>query len=202
MPVKRKKTKTKSQITDAVLPHKNNPYGANQWVADPRQQLFLSYYLNPKSPTFSIAIHSALKAGFAKEYAENIMNLMPDWLAERLGKISPMLLKAERNLNELLDLPSETQAMGAFGPIFNKIGKGKNSKKEPVFVHNTGLLKIKSDVSQFVAERIGKSKYGPKVADTSVFNIAIFNDEQRETIARRIIARGSNGNRGSEKQPS
>lgn len=134
---------------------RNNPNGANQWVADPRQQLFLSYYLDPKSETFSNALQSGIKAGFTKQYSESIMSLMPEWLSEKLGK-SSLLIKAERNIDEILDLPSKVQAMGAFGPIY----EGKGEKKKPFMVHATGLLKVKADVTKFVAERIGRKKYG------------------------------------------
>lgn len=141
---------------------KTNPNGANQYVADPRQSLFIAYYLDPKSPTFSNALQSGLKAGFAQEYSENILQKMPVWLVEKVEKFkaSGLLEKAERNMEELLDLPSKVQAMGAFGPIFAKTGKGKNQKKVPIMVHATGLLKIKNDMTQFVAERVGRSKYG------------------------------------------
>lgn len=137
---------------------------ANQWVADPRQQLFLAYYLDPKSPTFSNALQSALKVGYAQEYAENILSNMPDWLSEKLGSIksSRLLDKAERNLDELLDLPSQTQAMSAFGPLYKD-----KAKKVPLMVHATGLLKIKNDVTQFVAERVGKTKYGANSENNS-----------------------------------
>lgn len=141
-----------------------NPNGANQYLADPRQSLFLSYYLDPKSKTFSNALQSALKAGFAQEYAESIMSLMPTWLSEKLGNASPMLMKAERNLEEVLDMETNLPVMGPFGPIVIKKKmrvNGKVVKKEiPIYGQRTGLLKIKSDVSQFVAERIGKAKYG------------------------------------------
>ncbi len=145
---------------------------ANQWGADPRQQLFISYYMDPKSATFSNALQSALKAGYAQEYAESILSLMPDWLSEKLGKIrtSGLLEKAERNLDEILDLPSKIQAIGAFGPLFKKKSKRVKEKgkivtkkvdtDEPIMVHATGLLKVKADVTKFVAERVGKKKYG------------------------------------------
>ncbi len=171
-----------------------NPNGANQWVADPRQQLFLAYYLDPKSATFSNALQSALKAGFAQEYSESILAKMPTWLAEKVGK-SHLLMKAEKNLEEMLDLPSKTHAMGAFGPLYKKTGKGKNTKKEPIMSHNIGLLKIKSDVSQFVAERVGRKKYGPRASEGgNVYNVTIFANEQRDRIAKRIIGGGSVGN--------
>lgn len=77
-------------------------FQANQWVVDPRQQLFLKGYLDPKSETFSNALQSALKAGYSQEYSENIMSLMPEWLSDSIGK-AKMVIKAERNLDKALD---------------------------------------------------------------------------------------------------
>lgn len=137
---------------------KTNPNGANQYKLDPRQSLFVAYYLDPKSKTFSNAYQSALLAGYEKNYATDVLGRMPIWLQEKVAdqKSSAMLQKAERNLDELLDLPGKVQAMGAFGPLFEKKGK----KKVPILVHATGLLKVKADVSKFVAERVGKNTYG------------------------------------------
>lgn len=134
---------------------------------DPRQALFLTYYLNPESPTFSNALQSGIKAGYSQEYSESIMSLMPAWLSEKIGN-SPLLLKAERNLDKILDLETNLHAIGAFGPLYERIDTGKRDKKgKPIYKQgkkimreHSSLLKIKADVSEFVAERVGKAKYG------------------------------------------
>lgn len=132
-----------------------NPNKVNQHTApDPRSAAFLGLYLDPKSETFSNATQSALKAGYSEEYAKNITALMPAWLSESIGELQ-MLSKAERNLDAMLDLTTKVQAMGAFGPIFEKKGK----KKIPIMVENPKLLNIKKDTSFFVAERIGRMRY-------------------------------------------
>lgn len=187
---------------------KNNPNGANQWQADPRQQLFLAYYKDPKSPTFSNALQSGLKAGFSQEYSENILSKQPDWLVEMVGVTSPLLAKAERNLKEFLDLPNETQAMGAFGPIFIKQkikiedGTFKNGKKKfktvinkiPVMKLNPDVMRVKQNSSHFIAETVGKNTYSKKVGDASaMYNVILFANEQRSRIAKRLIGRGHAG---------
>lgn len=175
-----------------------NPNGANQWVADPRQQLFLAYYKDPTSKTFSNARQSALRAGFEEEYADNILGLMPTWLSEAIGGTSPLLMKAERNLEEFLELPNETQVVGMYGPLYKKEkvrdGFFKNGKpkfkniKVPVMELNPKVMKIKQDSSHFVAETVGKKKYNKKAGDDSLlFNVFIFANEQRSRIATRII---------------
>lgn len=121
-------------------------------VVDPRQASFLMFYLDPKSETFSNITQSGIKAGFSKEYSENLTGLMPAWLSESIGELN-MLAKAERNLSMFLDLPTKVQAMGAFGPIFDK------KTKKPIMVENPKLLGHKKDVSMFVAERIGRLRY-------------------------------------------
>ena len=79
-----------------------NPNGANQWFSDPRQELFLKAYLDPKSPTWGNALQSGLKAGYTQEYSENITGQMPNWLSESLGR-GKLVQKAERNLDLALD---------------------------------------------------------------------------------------------------
>jgi len=95
-------------------------------ILDPRQIRFLSYYLDIESKIFSNAYQSAIKAGYSKEYAENITSSLPKWLSENIGDIEK-LQKAERNIDKFLD-----------------------SNKD---------LKIKADITKFVAERLGKRKY-------------------------------------------
>lgn len=147
------KTKNKDKKSKALA--KTNPNKVNQHTGpDPRQATFLALYLDPKSETFSNVLQSGLKAGFSKEYSENLTSLMPAWLSESIGELN-MLSKAERNLDSMLDLEVKVQAMGAFGPIFEKKGK----KKIPVMVINPKLLNIKKDTSFFVAERIGRLRY-------------------------------------------
>lgn len=44
----------------------------NQWQNTPQQNLFMSYYMNPESETFSNAYESALKAKYSIHYATQI----------------------------------------------------------------------------------------------------------------------------------
>ena len=100
---------------------------------DKRQLDFLAYYMNPKSPTFTNAYQSAIKAGFAKQYAESITSMELDWLSEAMGN-QKMVKKAEKNLDEFL-------------------GFGNKDKDK---------LKIKADISKFVAERLNKNKWSQR----------------------------------------
>ena len=79
---------------------------ANQWVSDPRQEKFLSLYLDPKSPTWSNALQSALRAGYSQEYAESLTAQMPDWLSESLGD-NILVQQALHNLKEFLTTGDE-----------------------------------------------------------------------------------------------
>lgn len=74
----------------------------------PQQINFLKYYTDPKSETWSNANQSALKAGYSKDYADNIMALMPDWLSENIGD-TKLLNKANKNLDMALDGLFDTQ---------------------------------------------------------------------------------------------
>lgn len=181
---------------------KTNPNGANQFIYDPRQALLWKFYTNVKEKsTFGNAYQSALKAGYSKGTAAQITTF--NWFIEKCRRMN-MLDKAERVLDEALELPSKVQAMGAFGPIFNKKQervKGKNGKYkiktvngEPVLVFSTGLLKIKTDVGKFVAETKGKRKGYTKSLDLTsggkAINFKSIDENQLLKIARRI----ANGN--------
>ena len=123
----------------------------NQYQPDPRQSLFLSHYLNPKSETFSNALQSALKAGYAQEYAENITGQMPGWLSEALGK-ERMLRTAEKNLVDIMEMEVEVGV---------KVGEEEIGKKiEP------SLVGHKLKASMFIAERLGKEKYATRTEHT------------------------------------
>lgn len=107
---------------------KTNPYGANQYQLDPRQKLCWDNYINPKSDTFSNAYQSAIKAGYEDSTATLITT--ENWFIEKLRTLN-MLEKAERNLNNFLEMDEETDTR----------------------------IRVKADITKFVAERIGKIKY-------------------------------------------
>jgi phage terminase small subunit len=71
----------------------------------PQQELFIKYYLDPKSETFSNMLQSGLKAGYSQEYSESIGYQNPDWLSKALGKArkTKIIEKAEKNLEMALD---------------------------------------------------------------------------------------------------
>lgn len=91
----------------------------------PKQADFLRYYLNPKSETYSNALQSALKAGYAQEYAENLTSEMPDWLSEYLGD-NKLLNKAMSNLQKALaDEDKEQTWWKATEFTLKTVGKAK-----------------------------------------------------------------------------
>lgn len=95
-----------STIVCITMAKRTNPNGANQWVVDPRQELFLSYYLDPNSETWSNATKSALKAGYGEEYSQNLTGQNPVWLSEKLGD-NALLKTALVNLDEFLNTSDE-----------------------------------------------------------------------------------------------
>lgn len=127
----------------------------NQYKPDPRQAEFLINYLDTSSETFGNALQSALKAGYAQEYAENITHLMPDWLSERIGDES-LITKAEGALLEAL---------------------GYTSKDETGKV-DAGVGRLKLDAAKLVLKGMKKEKYSEryehtgKDGETLVFQIS------------------------------
>lgn len=76
-------------------------------MLDPKQTDFLRLYLDPESETYSNALQSALKAGYSQEYAETITTKELKWLSEGVGKRNKLLVKAESNIEQLLDSSDE-----------------------------------------------------------------------------------------------
>ena len=108
-------------------------------LLSPQQELFLSYYTNPKSETFSNATQSAIKAGYTENYANNITALMPDWLLENIGDMK-RLRKAEKNLDEVQNLP-----------IVDENGK-----------IDVNLIDKRTKVDMFYAKALNKNKYSDR----------------------------------------
>lgn len=81
---------------------------AKKELLDPRQALFLEYYLKPGTETFSNIYQSAVKAGYRKEYAESI-NSQVSWLSESLGTVTKdkLVSKAKKVLDKSLDSADE-----------------------------------------------------------------------------------------------
>lgn len=181
-----------------MVEKEKQPQILEKWSKEPRHQLFFSFWRDPKSPTFSNVKQSAIRAGFTESYADNILSLMPEWLSDAIGHTNPLLLKAEQNLAEALEFPTHTQAMGMFGPLYEKHEKTvklKNGKKKkvkvngaPIMTFNQGLIQKKIDVSMFIAETVGKKKYSKKGNDGApVVNINLFANDQRTRVATRIV---------------
>src|SRR3990167_1378523 len=128
----------------------------------PQQELFLAYYTNPKSDTFSNAYQSAIKAKYKEDYARNITAELPDWLQENLGDMT-RLRKAEKNLDEVQN--------------FNVVDEeGKV---------DVPLLEKRIKVDMFYAERLGKQKYSARTELTGKDGGAIeFLDKSDDDLAK------------------
>lgn len=146
-------------------------------LADPRKVLFFRFYFDRESFTYGNMKGSAIRAGFEESYAHNMTALKPKWLYDFIGRQDFVLL-AETHLKEVLMLPNVTQAMGAFGPVFqtqiiqvkkrNKKGRVRlvNKKiKVPLMVPNTSVIKEKNAASKIVLPAYSPlyKDRGPKV---------------------------------------
>lgn len=127
---------------------KTNPNGANQYLLDPRQKKCWDLYVNPKSKTFGNAYQSAVEAGYTDTTSARITT--EQWFLEKIRRMN-MLSKAEKVLDETLEIDPMQPAVGAFGPIYDK------KTKKRVFEMNAHVLKVKQDTAKFVAERLGKN---------------------------------------------
>jgi hypothetical protein len=101
----------------------------NQYTApDPRQSLFLSYYLDPESETFSNALQSALKAGYSQEYSESLTSQMPKWLSESLGDLT-IVKQAETNIKSFLVGEDEKIKADITKFVLSRLNKKKWSER-------------------------------------------------------------------------
>ncbi len=120
-----------------------NTKGANQYIPDPRQALFLKYYLNRKSETFSNAYRSALKAGYAEEYAKTILNQDTDWVSESL-KDELFIQLADKNLEELLTQDEDKKVKADLTKfVKSRLQKEKWSERSEITGANGKPLEIK-----------------------------------------------------------
>lgn len=124
---------------------------------DTRQAAFLEHYLSPKSETFGNAYKSALAAGYSDEYAQVITTRARQLMSEVEIRRNRLLDKAERNLEEFIDLDPMVDAMGPFGPIINK------KTKLPYKRYSTAMAGLKLNATTFVAETVGKKFYSKRV---------------------------------------
>lgn len=122
-----------------------NPNNANQYVMDPRQKLCWEFYANPKSETFGNATQSAIKAGYEASYAD-VITTRP-WFEGKVRRLN-MLGKAEKVLDEMLDMPIEIM----------KLEKDSEGEYDEVVRTEPALVKIKQDTAKFIAERVGKNE--------------------------------------------
>lgn len=117
-------------------------------LLEPKQALFKSYYTDPKSQTFGNAYQSAIKAGYSENYATNILWSNQKWIME-IVEDERRLKKAERNLEEVQNLPIKTV-------IENKeTGETKE-------IINVDVINQKVKVDMFLAERLNKQKYSTR----------------------------------------
>lgn len=178
------KTKTPAQKKKASSKKEDKPAIER---LDPRKAVFLAAYSDPKSPTYANAYASAKKAGYSDSYAKTITTQMPERVSEILGN-ERRVLKALQHVDEVLDVPIETQAMGAFGPLYEKRetfitktlrnGKTKRVKhveKIPIMTISTSRMKEKTKVAELALQALKREQWGKTTNDTKntfIFNMA------------------------------
>lgn len=113
---------------------------------NPQRLAFKEYYCNPESETFGNALKSALKAGFAQEYAESITAQGTQWFSEII-RDQELKHKAEEVLAEMLEI-NAVNTIEKDGEIYVKV--------------DSQLLRIKQDTAKFISETLNKEKYSKR----------------------------------------
>lgn len=127
---------------------KTNPEGANQFNLDLRQDVCWSYYIDRKGDTYGNAYRSAVKARYTHSTATTITK--QDWFTAKYRKLN-LVAKAEKVLNEDLEIESVVPIIGMFGPILDK------ETKKPLKKIDADLRKIRQNAATFVTSRLGKN---------------------------------------------
>jgi hypothetical protein len=118
-----------------------NPNGSNQFEPDPRQIKCWADYINPKSKTFGNAYQSAINAGYSNNTANQITTI--GWFKSKKRRLG-LLDKAEKVLEETLDLEAMTTQETQDGELYEKV--------------DVGILRVKNDAAKFVAGTQGKNE--------------------------------------------
>lgn len=103
----------------------------NQWQNSPKQKLFLGFFLNPQSNSFSNAYQSALKAGYSDETAKHITSVPKEWLSERISD-ELMVHKAEIRLYKAIDSNDDKLAIDVSKFITSRLNKKKWSERQEI----------------------------------------------------------------------
>lgn len=124
----------------------NNPF-------DPRREECWEFYMDKESNTYGVAYLSAIKAGYGKGYAHQITT--QEWWLAKVRR-SGLLDKAEKVLDEDLQMETVVPVIGMFGPIIDKETKKPLQKIDP------DLRRIRQSSATFVTSRLGKKHYSTR----------------------------------------
>lgn len=96
----------------------------------PQQADFLKYYLDPSSETWGNAYQTALKVGYAEEYATNITGQMPKWLSNALED-NNLVQQALVNLSDFIrDSENRNIQWDATKFTLTRLAKNKFSERQ------------------------------------------------------------------------
>lgn len=142
-------TRTKGKDLGGVKEKKKSGRPFDTQVYSQKYAIAFDYYSDPKSETFDNAYKSAVKAGFPDSSAKNITR--SQWWKHEQEMLETLLPQAERNIREILQMnPTAQRYDPETGELIAEIVDSR-------------LLRIKSDMSTFVAETRGSKKYTKKI---------------------------------------
>ena len=133
-----------------------------------QQAKFIELYTSPKSPTFSNAYRSGIKAGFSEEYSKTIIYQNMAWLSEiniMLGD-ERRLRKAEKNLEEIQNIGIKTKR---YRNIYEDNEVVDVEEYEELTDSSILALRVKTDM--FLAERLDKVKYSTRSENAHIVKV-------------------------------
>lgn len=124
----------------------NNPF-------DPRREECWRFYLDKESNSYGNAFLSAIKSGYGKGYSKQITT--QQWWLARVRRLG-LLDKAEKVLDEDLEMDTVVPIIGMFGPIVDKKTNKALTKIDP------DLRRIRQSSATFISSRLGKKHYSTR----------------------------------------
>ncbi len=121
-------------------------------IINPKQALFIQYFIDPESKTFSNCLQSGIAAGFSPTYAENIASRRPKWFLEAITshRISDdqAVMEAEESLRELRTMNIVNETLTEGGEVLKK--------------RDAGLASVKLRAAEITLRTLAKDKYSER----------------------------------------
>lgn len=133
----------------------------------PRQALFIKFYFDPESETFSCIADSAVKAGYPRNAANNIPQY--NWFKEARKDLEMVIFQGMQNLKEYLVVDTKKK-------VVNEDGQSE-------IIRDMDMERIKFSATKHVTAQLFKpAPVPPELPGGSTYQQFNFNIKDGETV--------------------